>query len=72
MKKYDVKYGELRHCSVSEGKSAARTYDVIFCARTFAKNFDDAQKAGTIIIPLKNVMSAKEIEDALKAEGLLD
>ena len=38
MKKYDVKYGELRHCSVSEGKSAARTYDVIFCARTFRHN----------------------------------
>ena len=41
MKKYDIKYGELRHCSVSEGKSAARTYDVIFCARTFAKNFEE-------------------------------
>lgn len=72
LKKYDVKVAELRHCPVSEGKSAARNYDVVLCARTFAKNFDDAKKAGTVIIPLKNVMSAKEIEDALKAEGLLD
>ena len=48
MKKYDVKYGELRHCSVSEGKSAARTYDVIFCARTFAKNGDGTYEYGAI------------------------
>ena len=72
LKKYNVKVAELRHCPVSEGKSAARNYDVVLCARTFAKNFEDAQKAGTVVIPLKNVMSAKEIEDALKAEGLLE
>ena len=72
MKKYSIKPAELRHCPVSEGKSAARNYDVVFCAKTFAKNFDDAAKAGTIVIPLRNVMSDKEIEAALKAAGLLD
>ncbi len=39
-------------------KSAARNYDVLFCARTFEKNFEDAKKAGTVVIPLRNVMSA--------------
>ncbi|MCR5294202.1 MAG: PTS sugar transporter subunit IIB [Lachnospiraceae bacterium] len=72
LKKYNIKVAELRHCPVSEGKSAARNYDVVLCARTFAKNFDDAKAAGTVIIPLKNVMSDKEIEAALKENGLID
>lgn len=71
MKKFNVKPAELRHCPVSEGKSAARNYDVLFCARTFEKNFEDAKKAGTVVIPLRNVMSAPEIEQALKDAGLL-
>lgn len=71
MKKYNVKPAELRHCPVSEGKSAARNYDVLFCARTFEKNFEDAKKAGTVVIPLRNVMSAAEIEQALTDAGLL-
>ena len=69
MKKYDIKPAELRHCPVSEGKTAARNYDVVFCARTFAKTFEGS---GTVLIPLKNVMSDKEIEAALKEAGLLD
>jgi PTS system ascorbate-specific IIB component len=51
---------------------AARNYDVVFCARTFAKTFDGVESAGTVLIPLKNVMSAQEIEEALKAADLLD
>lgn len=69
MTKYGIKPAELRHCPVSEGKTAARNYDVVFCARTFAKTFDGC---GTTLIPLKNVMSAPEIEGALKEAGLLD
>ncbi len=72
MKKYSIKPAELRHCPVSEGKTAARNYDVVFCARTFEKTFADAVKSGTTLIPLKNVMSAQEIENALKDAGLLD
>ena len=72
MKKYDIKPAELRHCSVSEGKSAARNYDVVFCARTFSKNFEDLAAAGKTVIALKNVMSDKEIEAALQEADLLD
>lgn len=72
MKKYNVKPAELRHCPVSEGKTAARSYDVVFCAKTFIKTFEDAQKSGTLVIPLKNVMSAPEIEKALKENGYLE
>lgn len=72
MTKYGIKPAELRHCPVSEGKTAARSYDVVFCARTFVKTFDGVEKNGTVLIPLKNVMSAQEIETALKDAGLLD
>ncbi len=72
LKKYDIKPAELRHCSVSEGKSSARNYDLVFCAKTFVKTFDGIEKNGTILIPLKNVMSDKEIEAALKDADLLD
>ncbi len=72
MTKYGIKPAELRHCPVSEGKTAARSYDVVFCARTFVKTFDGVEKNGTVLIPLKNVMSAQEIEAALKDAGFLD
>ena len=72
MNKYGIKPAELRHCPLSEGKTASRSYDVVFCARTFAKTFEGVEKNGTILIPLKNVMSAQEIEAALKDAELLD
>lgn len=72
LNKYNIKPAELRHCPVSEGKTASRNYDVVFCGRTFANIFEDAAKAGTTLIPVKNVMSAKEIEESLKAADLLD
>lgn len=72
LKKYDIKPSDLHHCALSEGKSAAPNYDVVFCARNFANTFADAQKKGTIIIPLRNIMSQPEIEKGLKEAGLLD
>ena len=42
MTRNGIKVAELRHCPVSEGKSAARNYDVVFCAKPFAKTFEGA------------------------------
>lgn len=72
MTRNNIKPASLTHCAVSEGKSAASSYDVVFCARTFAKTFDGLDPAKTTLILLKNVMSDKEIETALKDAGLLD
>lgn len=58
---------EIRHCSVSEGKSAAGQYDIVLCSKNFMPMFADAEKKGTKIVGLKNVMSAKEIEAGLTA-----
>ncbi len=72
MKKYGIKPAELRHCPVSEGKTAARNYDVVMFAKTFANTFKGAEGPNTVLIPLRNVMSAAEIEKALKDNGLID
>lgn len=67
VKKMGVEVAEIRHCAVSEGKSAAGQYDVVLCSRNFINLFADAEKKGTKIVGLKNVMSVKEIEEGLSA-----
>ena len=39
----------IHHCSLSEGKSAATQYDVVFCPLNFVSMFDDAAKKGVKI-----------------------
>ena len=67
VKKMALEVGEIRHCAVSEGKSAAGQYDIVLCSKNFVSMFSDAEKKGTKIVGLKNVMSAKEIEEGLAA-----
>lgn len=69
--KLNIKPGRVYHCSLSEGKSAANQYDVIFCAQNFANMFDDAKKNGKIVIGLRNIMSPVEIEQKMKENGLV-
>ena len=38
----------------------------------FASMFTDAEAKGVKVIPLKNVMSDKEIEEKLKAQGIIE
>lgn len=70
--KFDAKPVKLHHCSLAEGKSSARNYDVVFCARNFSRMFDGAHKHGTIILGLKNIMSPIEMEQSLRSAGLID
>ena len=72
LKKHNITPANLHHCALSEGKTAAANYDVVFCARNFAKMFEDAKKKGTVVLGLKNIMSDKEMEAAMKDAGLLD
>ena len=72
LKKHNINPAQLHHCAISEGKSAAANFDVVLCARNFAKTFEDAQKKGTVVLPLKNIMSDKEMEKAMQDAGLLD
>ena len=70
--KFGIRPDALHHCSLSEGKSSARRYDVVFCARNFSGMFAGAQKDGTIVIGLKNIMSPTKMEQSLRSAGLID
>ena len=60
----------FHHCSLSEGKSAATQYDVVFCPLNFVSMFDDAAKKGVKICGMKNVLSDKEAKELLTAAGI--
>ena len=60
----------IHHCSLSEGKSAATQYDVVFCPLNFVSMFDDAAKKGVKICGMKNVLSGKEAKELLTAAGI--
>lgn len=70
--KVGLKPGKVHHCALSEGKSAASQYDVVFCAQNFTSMFKDAEKKGTKVIGLKNIMSAAEIEQKMRDNGLIE
>lgn len=72
MDKVGLKPGKVHHCALSEGKSAAMQYDVVFCAQNFANMFKDAEKKGVQVIGLRNIMSPKEIEEKMKEHGIID
>lgn len=66
VKSLGIKVGKLHHCSLSEGKSAASQFDVVFCPLNFISMFKDAEAKGVNVIGLKNVMSQAEMEEKLK------
>ncbi len=70
--KLKIKPGKIHHCALSEGKSAASQYDVVFCAQNFANMFADAQKKGTIVIGMRNIMSVQEMEEKIREHGIAD
>ena len=70
--KLNIKPATIHHCSLSEGKTASLNYDIVLCARNFVNMFDAAKKKGVTVLGLKNIMSAPEMEQAMKDAGLLD
>lgn len=72
LKKANITPASLHHCALSEGKTAAANYDIVFCARNFANMFADAEKKGTVVLGLRNIMSEQEMTKALQDAGLMD
>ena len=68
MKTLGIKMTSIRHCSISEGKGQAANYDVVFTPLNFVKMFDGAKAKGITIVGVKNVMSAKEIQERIETE----
>ncbi|MFA9398702.1 MAG: PTS sugar transporter subunit IIB [Clostridiaceae bacterium] len=56
----------VKHTSVKEAISQTSSYDFVFCSETFKDTFENAVKNGTIIIPIKNLLSDQEIEEKIK------
>jgi len=71
-RKLNIPITNIHHCSISEGKSSALQYDVVFCPLTFINMFQHAIDKGKTVIGLKNVMSEKEAEEKLIASGIVD
>lgn len=72
LEKLNIKPKKIHHCALSEGKSSSIQYDVVFCPRNFTSMFAEAEKRGTLVIGLRNVMSAQEMEEKIKEYGLTD
>ncbi len=70
--KVGIKPSKVHHCALSEGKTAAGQFDVVFCAQNFMSMFKDAQAKGTIVIGLRNIMSAQEMEDKMRENGIIE
>lgn len=60
----------IHHCALSEGKSSASSYDIAFIPLNFIDMYKDAEKAGTIVIGLRNVLSAAEVKEKLIEKGI--
>ena len=65
-----TKVNKTHHCSLSEGKNTAMSYDIVMCPQNFAKMFEAAAKKGTTVIGMRNVMSAKEMTEKLETCGV--
>ncbi len=69
--KAGIKPAKIHHCALSEGKSAAAQFDIVFCAQNFMNMFKDAEKKGTKVIGLRNIMSPKEMEEKMRDNGII-
>lgn len=56
---------DIHHMSVGEARSAASSYDVVFCSLSFVDNFK-VRNNKPIVIGLKNLLSEQEIEEKIK------
>ena len=69
--KVGIKPSKVHHCALSEGKSAASQFNVVFCAQNFVSMFKDAEAKGTTVIGLRNILSQQEMEEKLKEKGII-
>lgn len=59
---------EIHHSSISEAKSLASQYNVVFCSEALKGNFDGAAAKGVVIIGLRNLLDEKEMETKVIAQ----
>lgn len=72
LKQLGIPVYNIHHCSISEGKSAATSYDLVFCPLNFLNMFEHATKSGKVVIGLRNVMSEAECKEKVIQAGLVE
>lgn len=70
LEKLGYQITQADHTSVSEAKGIARNYDVVFTSVPFINMFDEVKKRGGEVIGIKNVISAAEVEEKVKASTI--
>ncbi|CAM3181436.1 PTS system IIB component, L-Asc family [Lactobacillus bombicola] len=70
LEKLGYQITQADHTSVSEAKGIARNYDVVFTSVPFINMFDEVKKRGGEVIGIKNVISAAEVEEKIKASAI--
>lgn len=63
MKGMDISVQEIHHCALAEGKSCAGQYDLVFAPLNFVDMYKEAEKRGTVVIGLRNVLSEAEVKE---------
>ena len=71
-KALNLAVSDIHHCALSEGVSSAMQYDVVFCPLNFVDMYKNAAALGVTVLGLRNVLSQAEVEEKLKASGLVD
>lgn len=59
---------DFTHTSIDEAKNIQRDYDLIVISEMFVENFKSGK---AVVIGMKNLMSKAELEEKLKAKGIL-
>lgn len=68
----NVRITNIHHCAISEGKSTAKNFDVVFTPANFVKMFDQAAAKGVKVIGVRNPMSQKEIEELMVSNNIVE
>ena len=56
---------KVLHASIGQAKKDAVNYDVVFCPMPFTNQFDKAAEKGCKVIGVRNLLSAKELEEKI-------
>lgn len=69
-KELGMDVSNVHHCALAEGTSTAKNFDIVCFPRNFENMFENAKAAGITCIPLRNVMSDKEIKEKFIEAGV--
>lgn len=65
MKELDIPITKIHHCAISEGKSSATQYDIVFTPVNFLSMFTQAEKKGITVVGIKTSCQLRRSEKNL-------